>query len=183
MKTLFKFKYPKLTLLAIFIILSYMLFSNPLISSFISQLDNLKYLGIFIAGLLIPFGFTAPISVGFFIVANPSNILLSAIIAGFGAMLGDLFIFNIIRFSFMNEFNKLENTHAAKKLNKIIEKDLGKKIKNYLLYIFAGIIIASPLPDELGVIMLAGLTKINQKILATTSFILHTLGILVLLYI
>ena len=49
------------------------------------------------------------------------------------------------------------------------------------MYAFVGILIASPLPDEIGVIMLAGLTKINFKILAIISFILNTLGILIIL--
>ena len=49
------------------------------------------------------------------------------------------------------------------------------------MYAFAGILIASPLPDEAGVTMLAGLTKISVKSLALISFILNTLGIIILL--
>ncbi len=50
------------------------------------------------------------------------------------------------------------------------------------MYLFAEIMIASPLPDELGVAMIAGLTKIKQTTLGFMSFGLHFLGILVILW-
>jgi len=93
-----------------------------------------------------------------------------------------LHIFSFIRVSFEDEFNKLRKTKLIRSIGKVIEKSLGKKLKAYLMYIFAGFIIASPLPDEIGVIMLAGLTRINARILAVLSFILNTIGILVLLW-
>ena len=55
-------------------------------------------------------------------------------------------------------------------------------LKKYFVPVLAGFIIASPLPDEIGVIMLAGLTKIKIGILVVLSLILNTLGILVLLW-
>jgi len=48
---------------------------------------------------------------------------------------------------------------------------------------YLGILIASPLPDEAGVIMLAGLTKIKSNVFAILSFSLNTAGILILLLI
>ena len=43
--------------------------------------------------------------------------------------------------------------------------------------------IATPLPDEMGVSMLAGLTTIKPWRLAIISFILHALAVSVILYI
>jgi uncharacterized membrane protein YdjX (TVP38/TMEM64 family) len=51
------------------------------------------------------------------------------------------------------------------------------------MYAIAGLIISSPLPDELGVSMLAGLTTINAKKLSIISFIMNSLGILIMLMI
>ena len=181
-KKLFKFKYPKIFCLVITIIIAYLIFKNPSVSSFVLQLGNLSYFGVFIAGMLFAFGFTAPFAAGFFITLNPHNILLAGIIGGIGALLSDLLIFSFIRVSFEDEFNKLRKTKLIRSIGKVIEKSLGKKLKAYLMYIFAGFIIASPLPDEIGVIMLAGLTRINARILAVLSFILNTIGILVLLW-
>ena len=83
----------------------------------------------------------------------------------------------------MKEFESLKNTRIFKSIIIEIEKDINKKIRNYLLYIFMGIVIASPLPDEIGVTMLAGLTKIKQKYLILISFILNTIGIFLIIYI
>ncbi|HLF53600.1 MAG TPA: hypothetical protein VI544_00290 [Candidatus Nanoarchaeia archaeon] len=177
------FDYPKLAGLVIAIIAAYFIFSNPQIAGYVSKLNGLGYLGVFIAGLFFTFGFTAPFAAGFFITLNPENIWLAAFLGGFGAMLGDLLIFKFIRFSFIDEFQRLENTRVMRKTSSLIDRTLGHKIKIYIMYALAGLLIASPLPDEAGVILLAGLTRIKANILAIISFIMNTLGILILLYI
>lgn len=181
MKKLFRFKYPKIFGLVIVIILAYIIFRNPAVSGFISHLGKLSYFGIFAAGMLFAFGFTAPFSVGFFISLNPSNIWIAGIIGGLGALVSDLIIFSLIKVSFEDEFKRLRNSKTFVRITKLIERSLKEKIRIYLMYAFAGILIASPLPDEAGITMLAGLTKISAKSLALISFILNTLGILILL--
>jgi hypothetical protein len=180
-KKLFNFKYPKLMLLLGAIIASYFIFSNPEVSSFISDLGAFNYLGVFIAGLLFSFGFTSPFSAGYFIALNPEKIILAGIIGGFGAMLMDVLIFKFIRFSFKNEMNRLKKEAISRKIENILNKTLIGKLKIYIMYIFAGILIASPLPDEIGVIILAGLTKVKTTIIMILGFILNTLGIIILL--
>ncbi len=180
MKRWFKFKYPKIFSLIIIILASYIIFRNPGVIRAISNLGDLGYLGVFIAGLLFSFGFTSPLSAGFFLVLNPKNILLASVIGGLGAMFADLFIFKFIRLSFKDEFNNLKNEKISIKTKKLIKKILDKKIRIYIMYILAGGLIASPLPDEAGVILLAGLTKIKARFLAIIGFILNTFGILAL---
>lgn len=181
---LFNFKYPKITLLVIAVILAYFIFSNQQVQNFVFNLDKLSYLGIFFAGLLLAFGFTAPFAIGFFLtlnLLNPSDIILSALIGGIGAASGDFLIFKLIKISFKDEFEKLENTQPFKTASQLIEKNLGHKIKIYLMYIFAEFLIVSPLPDEIGITMIAGLTKIKPSFLAISSLILHTFALLILL--
>jgi uncharacterized membrane protein YdjX (TVP38/TMEM64 family) len=163
------------------IILAYILFRNPFIQDPISHLGTLGYFSIFIAGMLFAFGFTAPFSVGFFITLNPSNVWIAGIIGGFGALVSDLIIFNTIKISFEDEFKRLRNSKSFVKIKGLIERNLNERIKVYLMYVFAGILIASPLPDEIGVTMLAGLTKISTRMLVTISFFLNTMGIVILL--
>lgn len=138
--------------------------------------------GNFLAGIFLAFGFSAPFSVGFFIMAQPGNIFLASLIGGVGAVFADLTIFKIIRFSFRDEFNLLKKTEIVHKIKKIVSDNPHVLIKHYLLYIFAGIFIAFPLPDEVGISMLAGLTTIKQGVLAFISFILHTSFIFLILY-
>jgi len=181
MKKWLKFHYPKLLLFVIAILIAYFIFKNNLIFNFISGLENLSYLGIFINGILIAFGFTAPIAIALFLVFQPQNIFIAALIGGLGALTGDLFIFKFVKISFQDEFNRLKNTKTLKLFSNVIDRNLNKKIKFYLLFLFAGFLIASPLPDEAGVTLLAGLTKIKSYVLAITSFILHTIVIYLIL--
>ena len=143
---LFRFRYPKIALLVLAIVLAYILFSQPYAKDIINHLNG--YLGDFIAGILLAFGFTAPFAVGYFIVLNPDKIWLVLIVASLGSALGDLIIFKFIKNSFMDEFNRIKHTTIAKTANNLIEKKLGHKIKVYLMYMFAEFIILSPLPDE-----------------------------------
>ncbi len=176
-KRLLAFKYPKLVLLAAVIILSYYLFTLPSIKFFVSALGQFKYISDFIAGIFFTFGFTTPLSIGFFIVSTPTNILLSTVIASVGSVIGNMIIFKTIKFSLMDEFNELEKKNIIKKIKKIIEKNKNILIRHYLIYIFAGFILATPIPDEVGVSMLAGLTTINLRNFAVISFILHAIPI------
>jgi hypothetical protein len=177
----FKYKYPKLTLFALTVVLAYLIFRNPAIASYLSHLGSLSYLGIFIGGLLFSYGFTTPFAVGLFVTIEPNNIILAALIGGFGAYLADFTIFSLIRSSFMPEFKEIEKTKPIRTLEQVINNNLNKKLKLYLLYVFSGFIIASPLPDELAVALLAGLGHIKPSVFSIISFLCNTLGILVML--
>lgn len=181
MKRLFKFKYPKLFLLILFSITAYVVFSDARIQALVVSLGELSYLGIFIAGLCFSFGFSTPFAVGFFLIAQPENLWLAALVGGMGALISDLLIFKLIRFSFMDEFERLEKTALVRKVSDVLSTKPLHKVKIYLLYLFAGIVISSPLPDELGVSMLAGLTRINIHTLAAISFVMNTFGIGIIL--
>ena len=163
------------------VLIAYLLFKNPNVVGFVSGLGKLSYFGIFIAGILFSFGFTAPFSVGFFVILKPENLILSGVIGGFGAMIADLAIFNIIKISFLDEFGRLRKEKLINGLRKFFKKEVGAKAYHYLLFALVGITIASPLPDEIGVSLLSGLTHIKQKALALISFILNTIGIIILL--
>lgn len=51
----------------------------------------------------------------------------------------------------------------------------------YLSAGVAGFIIASPLPDEIGVTLLAGVTKIETRVVAVVALTLNTVGIFAVL--
>lgn len=184
---LYKFKYPKLTLLIISIILAYFLFTSPYAEGLTSSIENLGYFGVFIIGMLFPFGFTAPFSVGFFVALNPENIILNGAIGALGATISNLLIFSLVRYSFKIELLSLKKRIEKIKLVKDTEKefraDFSKKIRHYLMYAFIGILIASPISDELADTLLAGFTKIKPLFLAIFSFILDLIGIVILLLI
>ncbi|MFA5930917.1 MAG: hypothetical protein WC821_01240 [archaeon] len=180
---LFTYKYPKLILFLICIVGAYYLFSNDLFSSIISHLGYLNYLGVFICGLLFSFGFTTPFATAILLKLTPENIFIASLIGGCGALIADLIIFKFIKISFEDEFTKLRKERPFLFMRKNISSHLNPKLAHYLTFAFAGILFASPLPDEAAVAVLASLSKINVKALALISFVFNSIGVFILLVI
>lgn len=180
----FHFRYPRMIILVLCIILAYLLFSNPFIFSYISRLEYANtYLCSFIAGILLAFGFSSALGVGLFVTLQPQNIFLATFLGGLGAMFADLILFKMIKNSFVEEFRELKKKGVMGKIEKIMNNHKHVLFKHYLLYAVAGIIIATPLADEAGVSMLAGLTTIKQNVLLVMSFVIHTFFVLLLLWV
>ena len=172
-----KIKYPKFTLLLLTFVLAYALFSWRNVLPFQSELLAMGYLSAFLLGLLFSYGFTTSTAIVFLLMlAKDYNIFLFAAIAGIGALTSDLVLFTFIRTSFMDEIKMIENEKPVKKLRHMIHGHL----KKYLLPVLAGFVIASPLPDEIGVCLLAG-SKISPRAFSIFSYFFNTLGILVIL--
>ncbi len=176
-----RFKYWKLSLFVVLVFAAYYLFSIPSVDGFVKSLGDFSYIGAFIGGLMFSFGFTTPFAIGFFVNLAPSNIYATALIGGAGALISDLLIFRIIRFSFQDEFDALKKEHLFKEFSELINHTIGKKIKSYLALAFAGFLIASPLPDEAGITILAGVTRIKEWQIGVISFVFNSIGILVFL--
>ncbi len=181
-KILFRFKYPKLFLFIICIILSYLLFTNAVLDQYLWHLGTWSYFGIFFAGILFSFGFTSPFSAGLLLILRPENIFLGAIIGGLGSLLGDMIIFKFVKISFEKEFNKLRRERPFLFVKSTAQKIIKPKIWHYLMFAVAGIFFASPfIPDEAAVTLLAGLSSMSVKKIAIISFVCNTIGIFVLL--
>ena len=179
-KTLSKIKYPKFLLLILTFVMAYMIFNWRNFLPIHDALSSGGYLETFLVGILFAYGFTAaPATAILLILAKEQNILLAGFIAGFGALAGDLLIFKFIRHSFADEIEKLSK---EKMLNRASDK-MPKILKKYLVPILAGFIISSPLPDEIGVSLLAASIKISTKVFSILSYILNTAGIFVILII
>jgi hypothetical protein len=181
MRRLFLVKYPKIIALVLAFVLSYLIFMNPFVKDFVHSMGDWGYFGIFLAGVFSSFGFSAPFSAGFFLVVEVSNLPLAIFVGAIGAVLADILIFKFIQFSFMDEFERLERTPYFKYFRKLFHKEFGHRLRVLILYAFAGIAIASPLPDEIGITMMAGLKLVNIKEFGLISFILKGIGIWVLL--
>ncbi len=180
-RKIFRIKYPKLVILISTIILAYALFMGrnfePMHAVFVSA----GYLGVFAAGCLYAYGFTAaPAAAILLILAEGKNILFAAFIGGAGALLGDLAIFFLIKQLFSDEIKKLHREKLIRFLERE-EKLLLGKLHKYFVVSFAGFLIASPLPTEIGVTMLASIKHVSILKFASIAYTLHFLGILVIL--
>lgn len=180
MKGLRKIKYPKLFLLISSFILAYYIFQSKDLTQLHTFLLGIGYIGTFISGMFFSYGFTAASGTAILlIIAKSQNIFLASIIGGLGALCADLILFQVLRHSFTDEMKKLSREKFVKEMN----KRTPKKVKKYLLLIVAGFIITSPLPDEIGVTLLAASQTVSKKIFALLSFVLNTCGIFVILLI
>ena len=181
-KKIVGFHYLKLVLFILSILLAYYVFSRPFIFQKIANLNHLGYIGTFIAGFLLSFGFSASFGIGFLLTSQVKNIFLVALIGGFGSMISDIIIFKSIKFSLADDLARLKKIKVVKKIENAVKKNKFLLTKHYLLYIFAGIVLAVPfLPDEMGISMLTGLASINLKKFAIISFILHSLFIFLII--
>jgi len=175
-----KIKYPKFLLLIFSIIVAYFLFQSRDFSIVHNFILDLGYLGTFLSGMFLSYGFTAATgTVILLITAKTQNIFLASLIGGLGGLCADLIIFNILRYSFTDELQKL----SKEKIVKAVKKRTPRKIRKYLLLAVAGFIISSPLPDEIGVSLLAASRTVSQKSFALFSFTLSALGIFIILLI
>ena len=171
-------KYPRLLLLFMTFLIAYLLFYKRTHPQFHDFIISMGYAGTFIAGILFAYGFTAaPATAILLILAKEQNILLAGIIGGFGALVGDLIIFNFVRYSLDDEIKKL----SKEKIILYINHKTPNLFKKYLAPVVAGFIIASPLPDEIGVSLLAASRTISIKIFSIISYVLNTAGIFVIL--
>ena len=173
-------KYPKFLLLFVTFLIAYLLFYERNYQPFQDFIVGLGYSGTFVAGILFTYGFTAaPATAIFLILAQQQNIYLASLIGGLGALIGDLFIFSFIKHSFADEIRKL----SRERIVKYFDSRLPSILKKYFLPVAAGFIIASPLPDEIGVSLLAASKIISTKIFSIISYLLNTAGIFVILFI
>src|SRR3989338_8522814 len=172
--------YPKFLLLFITFIVAYLIFAGRTYQPLNDFIFSIGYFGMFIACVMFAYGFTAaPATAMMLIMAKELNIVAAGLVGGFGALVGDLIIFSFIRLSFADEIERLSHEKIFKKFN----GNIPISIKKYLIPVFAGFIIASPLPDEVGITLLAAYRHVSIQFFTLISYVLNTIGIFFVLYV
>jgi hypothetical protein len=100
-----------------------------------------------------------------------------------GALIADLIIFEIMRFEvFHDELHRIRTSKIAVWIHGVLHHErFPQKLKEIILWSFAGMVIASPLPDEFGVALVSSLTDIRARSFAALCFTCNTAGIILLL--
>lgn len=145
---------------------------NPIIEKVLP----VTFLAEFIAGAFYASFFTSPISIAMFVIlAQKQNPIILALVAGLGSALADLLI---VKF-FKDEVNK-DLEILTKSFRFFLLSKLFKLLKlDFLLPVLGALIVASPLPDELGLFLL-GASKMKDSQIVILSFCLNTAGILLI---
>lgn len=104
-----------------------------------------------------------------------NSIFVVVLLGAFGSMLGDYIIFLFMRDRVSQDLHFLLGHSRSRRLQAIFKTRLF-----HFLTPFAGaLVIASPLPDELGLAIL-GLSKMDEKVFFPVSFVFNALGILII---
>lgn len=167
-------KYANLTFLAVSLLLAFTISRYEPLHATLLHLGKLGYFGAFFAGILFVSTFTVAIgAVVLLVLAEFLSPIEIGLVAGIGAVLGDFAIFRFIQNNLLREitnlFGQMDKKHRVRHL-------FHSKYFSWTLPVLGAIIIASPLPDEIGV-SLMGISRMKTAQFIPLSFILNAIGI------
>ena len=167
------FRYKNLTLFFLSIIFAILLSQHEPFRLLLLNLGSLGYIGAFLAGVFFVSTFTVSTGVLIlFILAERMSPLEIGLIAGCGAVVGDFTIFKFIKDNLLKEISSIYDCFGGTHLSAV----LHTKYFSWTLPVIGAIIIASPLPDEIG-LCLMGISKMKTYQFLIASFILNAIGI------
>jgi hypothetical protein len=171
--------YQHLSVILLSIVFAVWLVQTGEIEKLLESIKGLRYVGSIGAGMLFTSVFTtAPSIVILGQIAHTKSILEVALLGGLGAMIGDLIIFRFIKNDLSGDF-KYILAHSKFRRLKILSR---ARIFRWLVPFLGALVIASPLPDELGLAML-GFSRLKTIYFIPISFTFNFLGILLIGYI
>lgn len=164
-------------LIALSILIAVFIHQSDYLEKSLSHLFGIYFiLGAFLTGIFFASTFTVAIATSVFLFfAEIHNPLTIAILGGLGAFVGDSLIFKFLKDDLIADFEYLERIFPKITAKRIIHS----KLIFWFAPIVAAIMIASPLPDEVGLLILAGI-KLKYKHFFLISFLLNTIGILII---
>lgn len=156
------------------LIIGWWFVDSGLLRLVVDNILPLSFVAEVMAGVFYTSFLTAPISVAMLVViAADHNPILVALLAGVGAMLGDLVLVRFFRDKKVSDIVIVSSTIQK------FEQVLKTFRLDFLIPLLGAVIIASPLPDELG-LMLLGVSKLKYSELVLLTYTLNTAGILLI---
>ena len=159
------------------ICIAIILIESSVLSQILNSTKDLAFVGSFIAGLFFTSIFTtAPAMVTLGEIAQTHSPIINALVGAAGAVLGDLIIFRFVKDRFSEHLTEILATQGG---GRRLRSLLKRRSFRWITFLLGGLIIASPLPDELGVSLL-GFSKMKASGFIILSFLGNFLGILLL---
>lgn len=147
--------------------------SSGILGRTLVYVGDLRFVESFIAGILFTSAFTtAPAIVILGNIAQHSSPTSVALVGAMGAVFGDLLLFSFIRDRVSEDLFSLLGENGAQRVRKIFER----RLFHWFSPLVAGFIIASPLPDEMAVLLL-GFANTRTPIFVLYSFVANFIGI------
>jgi hypothetical protein len=163
-----------LVLIACSVFIAILIVQIGILETFLSTSQASVQIESFVAGLFFTSVFTlAPASVALAQISHYAPPFQVALWGGLGAMLGDYIMFTFVKHSLAEDIQYVMKGPMYKKLAGIFRTRLFRRIMPLL----GALIIASPLPDEIGLAMM-GLSRVSTQIVLPLTFVMNFLGIL-----
>lgn len=175
--------YPFITGFLFSIIAAMVLYATGTLHELTRTMGSFGYVGGFIAGMAYAFTFTTAAAALLFLeLGETLNPIRTIAIGGLGAMVGDLVFYWIINDGIKKEIGAFVIALMPIRRLKRMEQFTKRRVFIWTIPFLASLLIASPLPDELG-IALFSFINFRPKYLALISFVLNTIGIAALVLI
>ncbi|HEY4516704.1 MAG TPA: hypothetical protein VJG64_02055 [Candidatus Paceibacterota bacterium] len=166
--------YKNTSLLIVSLAVLFFVADTDVAHSLIRAIGSYGYWGASIAGVFSVSTFTvAPALVILFHLAQEFNPVLVALCAGIGATISDLLIFRFLKDGVFEELKPLYREYGGSHISTLFRT----RHFAWLAPVVGALIIASPLPDEIGVALM-GLSRIKTWQFVGLSFALNAVGIL-----
>ena len=176
MKHISKWRHKYLWMFLAGIVFAFFITRFEVTKDLLIRLTGYGYVGAFIGGVLFIFTFTT--ATGLVVITELSdklNPVYIGMVGGAGAVFGDMLIFLFARKTLDREIKS-----SVKKMGgKFLLDVLRSKPLKWLLPLIGAVIIASPLPDEIGV-SLMGISKISTHKFFLIAFVLNAIGIFII---
>ncbi len=165
-----------LSIIVLSIVIAVILAKTGVLAELFTSAQGWKILGSLIAGIFFVSIFTAvPAGVVLFEIAATNSIWEVALFGGIGALIGDLIIFRFIKDSLSEDIRLFMGKSGWRRLTAV----LNVRLVRWMVPLIGALIVASPLPDEIGLTMM-GLSKMKTSVFIPLSFLLNFFGILII---
>jgi hypothetical protein len=161
------------------IVIAIILAKTGALKNLLTSVQEMRIIGSFIAGVFFVSIFTvAPSAVVLTQIAEANSIFTVAFFGGLGALVGDLIIFRFIKNNLSKSLFDFLKSSKENRLHSLFKFKFWRMLGPFI----GALIIISPLPDELG-LMIMGFSKVRTPVFIPLSFFLNFLGILAIGYI
>ncbi len=163
-------------LLSISIAFAVFISKTGLVVDFLVVFGDSQTIGVIVAGMLFTSLFTTPPAIArLSVLALRVPLAQLALLGGLGAMMGDYVLFRFVRDRISEDFRYLLSKPRRGRFAHIFKGHLFK----FFVPFIGALIIASPLPDELGVTIM-GLSKVRSRYFFVLSLVANIFGVFVI---
>jgi len=156
------------------ILVAVMLVRTNVLANLLASTGELEVLGAFVAGMFFTSIFTtAPAMAALGEISLLQGVFGTALIGAVGSVIGDLLIFRFVKDRFSEHIAELIGHKSIWRRFHLLFK---RRFFRWFTFLAGGLILASPLPDELGIAML-GFSKMRFQYFIALSFVFNFAGI------